>query len=582
MAKSHGDRERSRQSSKKAHGNAVPLNLQLIAILFVLLAVGISVVAFATKELIWNYTVNRIDNQLSSQAQLIVNNVEPFSPKSEALPTDYFLQIRNNQGQILSTPLIPVLDGGAESIPKLAPGGEAGDLEFGVPTTVSSQVLEEGDADSSYKEVRADWRVLKLHWYQSGGGMSGILYIGLSLYNAQETAWMVIYYFIIVGIIIILIALIIGSLIISKTLKPLKQIETIAANIANGDLSQRVPALPESTEIGSLASSLNIMLSKIEKSFKAQKETNDQMKQFISDASHELRTPLSAIRAYAELYKMEREEGEDLEKADEIVSRIGASSARMTELVTDLLSLARLDEGRGIDLTQSVELDSLILDSVEDLIVLDPQRKVRMGTLEFLPDFKASKDPRQAFFSCTRFVAGELPPIATYGDGTRLREVFTNLVGNIHKYTPADCPVEISLSSVQADISYEACKDLASSKEPLQSFFLAMQKSLKGKGGSPYALITVSDHGPGMTPDSIGRIFERFYTFDPSRTRKKSGTGLGMAIVKAIISSHSGFICAEPTPGGGLTIITAIPATGSPLPIASSKGGGEEKGKRQN
>ena len=306
------------------------------------------------------------------------------------------------------------------------------------------------------------------------------------------------------------------------------------------------------------------------------------MKQFISDASHELRTPLSAIRAYAELYKMEREEGEDLEKADEIVSRIGASSARMTELVTDLLSLARLDEGRGIDLTQSVELDSLILDSVEDLMVLDPQRKVCMGTLEFLPDFVTSKDAQQAFFSCTRFVAGELPPIATYGDGTRLREVFTNLVGNIHKYTPADCPVEISLSSVQADISYEACKELASSKEPLQSFCLAMQKSLKGKGGIPYALITVSDHGPGMTPDSIGRIFERFYTFDPSRTRKKSGTGLGMAIVKAIISSHSGFICAEPTPGGGLTIITAIPATGSPLPIAASKGGAEEKGKRQN
>ena len=582
MAKSHGDQEGPRQSSKKARGNAIPLNLQLIAILFVLLAVGISVVAFATKELIWNYTVNRIDNQLSSQAQLIVNNVEPFSPKSEALPTDYFLQLRNNQGQILGTPLIPVLDGGAESIPKLAPSGEEGDLEFGVPTTVSSQVLEEGDANSSYKEVRADWRVLKLHWYQSGGGRSGILYIGLSLYNAQETAWMVIYYFIIVGIIIILIALIIGSLIISKTLRPLKQIGTIAANIANGDLSQRVPALPESTEIGSLASSLNIMLSKIEKSFKAQKETNDQMKQFISDASHELRTPLSAIRAYAELYKMEREEGGDLEKADEIVSRIGASSARMTELVTDLLSLARLDEGRGIDLTQSVELDSLILDSVEDLMVLDPQRKVRMGTLEFLPDFKASKDPRQAFFSCTRFVAGELPPIATYGDGTRLREVFTNLVGNIHKYTPADCPVEISLSSVQADISYEACKDLASSKEPLQSFCLAMQKSLQGQGGGPYALIAVSDHGPGMTPDSIGRIFERFYTFDPSRTRKKSGTGLGMAIVKAIISSHSGFICAEPTPGGGLTIITAIPATGSPLPVASSKGGGEEKGKRQN
>ncbi|MBR6440004.1 MAG: HAMP domain-containing histidine kinase [Aeriscardovia sp.] len=577
MAKGREGQEKPQRGPGKVKASGIPLNLQLIATLFVLLAIGISVVAFATKELIWNYTVNRIDSQLSSQAQLILNNVEPFSSKSAALPTDYFLQIRNDQGDILSTPLIPMMDGGAESVPKLAPSGSLGDLEFGVPATVAPQVVSRGSSASSYKEVRADWRVLKLHWYQSGTGQSGILYIGLSLYNAQETAWMVIYYFIIVGIIIILIVLIIGSLIISRTLRPLKQIEKIAANIANGDLSQRIPVLPESTEIGSLASSLNIMLSKIEKSFKAQKETNEQMKQFISDASHELRTPLSAIRAYAELYKMEREEGEDLEKADEIVERIGASSARMTELVTDLLSLARLDEGRGIDLTQSVELDSLILDSVEDLMVLDPQRKVAMGTLEFLPGFAACKDP-DPLASCTRFVPGELPQITTYGDATRLREVFTNLVGNIHKYTPADCPVEISLSSVSADISFADCRELGSSKTPLEAFCAAVQRSMRGKEGLPYALITVCDHGPGMTPDSIGRIFERFYTFDPSRTRKKSGTGLGMAIVKAIIASHSGFICARHTPGGGLTIVAAIPIAGSPLPAPPGKGSGEEKG----
>lgn len=581
MSKGLEGGKEAQRGSRKARASGIPLNLQLIATLFVLLAIGISVVAFATKELIWNYTVNRIDSQLSSQAQLILNNVEPFSSKSDALPTDYFLQIRNDQGDILSTPLIPMMDGGAESVPKLAPSGSLGDLGFGIPTTVSSQVISQGSSPSSYKEVRADWRVLKLRWYQSGTGQSGILYIGLSLYNAQETAWMVIYYFIIVGIIIILIALIIGSLIISRTLRPLKQIEKIAANIANGDLSQRIPVLPENTEIGSLASSLNIMLSKIEKSFKAQKETNDQMKQFISDASHELRTPLSAIRAYAELYKMEREEGEDLQKADEIVERIGASSARMTELVTDLLSLARLDEGRGIDLTQSVELDSLILDSVEDLMVLDPQRKVSIGTLEFLPDFSSSKNP-DALFSCTRFVAGELPQITTYGDPTRLREVFTNLVGNIHKYTPPDCPVDISLSSVSADITFSDCRELGSCKDPLEIFDAAMQRSMLGKGGQPYALIAVCDHGPGMTPDSIGRIFERFYTFDPSRTRKKSGTGLGMAIVKAIITSHSGFICARHTPGGGLTIVAAIPIAGSPLPVPAPEGAQSAMGKGQN
>ena len=581
MTKGRERQKEPQRSPEKVRASGIPLNLQLIATLFVLLAIGISVVAFATKELIWNYTVNRIDSQLSSQAQMIVDNVEPFSSKSAALPTDYFLQIRNNQGDILSTPLVPIMEGGAESVPKLAPSGSVGDIGFGIPVTVASQVISQGTSPSSYKEVRADWRVLKLHWYQSGTGQSGILYIGLSLYDAQETAWMVIYYFIIVGIIIILIALIIGSLIISRTLRPLKQIEKIAANIANGDLSQRIPVLPESTEIGSLASSLNIMLSKIENSFKAQKETNEQMKQFISDASHELRTPLSAIRAYTELYKMEREEGEDLAKADEVVERIGASSARMTELVTDLLSLARLDEGRGIDLTQSVELDSLILDSVEDLMVLDPQRKVSMGTLEFLSAFASCKDP-DPLVSCTRFVPGELPQITTYGDATRLREVFTNLVGNIHKYTPSDCPVEISLSSVRADISFADCRKLETADAPLEAFCGAMQRSMRSGTGLPYALIAVCDHGPGMTPDSIGRIFERFYTFDPSRTRKKSGTGLGMAIVKAIITSHSGFICARHTPGGGLTIVIAIPITGSPLPALSSQEAGKEKGRKQN
>ena len=112
--------------------------------------------------------------------------------------------------------------------------------------------------------------------------------------------------------------------------------------------------------------------------------------------------------------------------------------------------------------------------------------------------------------------------------------------------------------------------------EGLEAFCAAMQRSMRGKGGMPYALIAVCDHGPGMTPDSIGRIFERFYTFDPSRTRKKSGTGLGMAIVKAIITSHSGFICAAHTPGGGLTIVAAIPIAGSPL--SPSQGGKEEKG----
>ena len=145
-----------------------------------------------------------------------------------------------------------------------------------------------------------------------------------------------------------------------RTLSPLKRIEKTAAKIAAGDLTQRVPPAPENTEVGSLSVSLNAMLTRIEQSFHEQEETTAKMKRFVSDASHELRTPLAAIHGYAELYKMQRDLPGALGRADESISHIEDSSTRMTVLVEDLLSLARLDEGRGIDITQQVPLTTLV------------------------------------------------------------------------------------------------------------------------------------------------------------------------------------------------------------------------------
>ena len=68
-----------------------------------------------------------------------------------------------------------------------------------------------------------------------------------------------------------------------------------------------------------------------------------------------------------------------------------------------------------------------------------------------------------------------------------------------------------------------------------------------------------TDHGPGVPPDGLARIFERFYTADPSRARQKGGTGLGMAIAQSVINAHRGFICATESPGGGLTFTIVMP-----------------------
>lgn len=163
------------------------------------------------------------------------------------------------------------------------------------------------------------------------------------------------------------------------------------------------------------------------------------MKRFVSDASHELRTPLAAIHGYAELYKMQRDMHGALERADESIEHIEASSARMTVLVEDLLSLARLDEGRGIDITQQVKLTFVVRDAADDLHALDPDRGISCGQVVLQPSTDMDHPAQFAFQN------GQMPQIELKGDASRLRQVVTNIVGNIHRYTPADSPVEISM-----------------------------------------------------------------------------------------------------------------------------------------
>lgn len=197
--------------------------------------------------------------------------------------------------------------------------------------------------------------------------------------------------------------------------------------------------------------SLNTMLTRIEESFHAQEETTEKMKRFVSDASHELRTPLAAIHGYAELYKMQRDMPGALERADESIEHIEASSARMTVLVEDLLSLARLDEGRGIDITQQVKLTSVVNDAADDLHALDPDRGITCGQVVLQAGSDMEHPSRLAF------QPGTMPDITLTGDASRLRQVVTNIVGNIHRYTPADSPVEVSMGVLPASISRNHC-----------------------------------------------------------------------------------------------------------------------------
>ncbi|WP_419670333.1 histidine kinase dimerization/phospho-acceptor domain-containing protein, partial [Bifidobacterium breve] len=387
------------------HFDRISLSSKLVACTIAVLLIGVSVISFSIRALVSNYMLSKTDNQLKSQSQMVFENIVTLAKNDNAGPNSYFLQIQytdgtlDNEGNpLVVTPLMPQLQDGIVSVPMLPTNGDTSDITFGQPFTTQAVVkqvvqVQNNSSDSNnttkpqtdpntqddagndagnsgsknapnssnsvttilsnpssnanhaaVSTARSPWRILPMTFTENGKERA-VVYIGLSLSDQIDIVSTLSRYCVVVGIAAVLLGGSLATLIIQHTMTPLKRMEKTAAKIAAGDLSQRIPSAPENTEVGSLAASLNTMLTRIELSFHEQEETTDKMKRFVSDASHELRTPLAAIHGYAELYKMQRDMPGALDRADESIEHIERSSQRMTVLVEDLLSLARLDEG---------------------------------------------------------------------------------------------------------------------------------------------------------------------------------------------------------------------------------------------
>lgn len=557
--KANSNKNHKARKWMRKHLDAIPLSTRLLACTLVVLTIAAFCISLSIRQLVGSYLLDKTDAQLADQAQLIYDNIDLLSSKdskeSTVGPNDYFLQIRDTNNKIITTPLVPPLKGNVVSMPTLPEDGEINNVVLKRKPFTSPAVVK-GDLKSidevTAKVAQSPWRVLVLTWGQRSGYNSemhvrGYVYIALSLSDQMDTLNTLTRYCLMVSITVILLGAVLAALIIQSTLVPLKRIEKTASKIASGDLSRRVPSAPENTEIGSLAASLNSMLSRIEQGFNDQEAMTEKMKRFVSDASHELRTPLAAIHGYAELYYMWRGVPGQQEKADDSIAHIKASSERMTELVEDLLSLARFDEGRGINVSQTVNVTPILKDAANDLRALDQVRVVQQGTLHLADDLKLMDCSKPTNCSLDRkfiFTPGQLPNVMLKGDGARLRQVLTNIVGNIHRYTPTDSPVEIGMGIFKASISPEALQKMSSVSKSLKDFLEAAEVSQSTGAGNSYVVIRVVDHGPGVPEESLPHIFERFYIADPSRAREKGGTGLGMSIAQSVVKAHHGFICA--------------------------------------
>jgi two-component system OmpR family sensor kinase len=262
-------------------------------------------------------------------------------------------------------------------------------------------------------------------------------------------------------------------------LHPLAEVEATADAIAEGDLDRRVPGDDAKTEVGHLALAFNTMVGRIQEAFATRDATEARLRRFVADASHELRTPVAAVSAYAELF----DRGANVRPDDlgRVMTGIRAETARMGDLVEDLLLLARLDEGRPLA-REPVELVTVAAQAV------DASRAVG-------PDWPVQLDAAH--------------PVEVMGDATRLRQVFDNLLGNVRSHTPPGTVTTVRISETGDD-----------------------------------AVIEVADNGPGLDREQAEKVFERFYRVDASRSREHGGAGLGLAIVAAIVTAHGGRVAA--------------------------------------
>jgi heavy metal sensor kinase len=296
---------------------------------------------------------------------------------------------------------------------------------------------------------------------------------------------------IIIGVALALCLAAVGGLLLTQSsLAPLDLMIETCRRIASGDLSQRVNLPHRKDETGQLAAAFDEMVERLDDSFTTQR-------QFVADASHELRTPLTAISGSIEVLLL-APEGGDPETTRRVLHGVRREVQRLTRLVSDLLTLTRLDARRPLHM-QSVDvamLGSEVLDNLKSLA------KNRALTIETSGNTKCQ------------------------GDADQLKQVFYNLLGNAVQATDADTGTIV----------------------------------LHIHGSEQGVRVAVKDNGSGIPEQATPHIFERFYRVDKARARASGGSGLGLAIVKAIVEAHGGSIeSVESEPGRGTTIRFNLP-----------------------
>ncbi len=527
----------------------MPLRIKLVAALLALVVIALTVISMVSLAQFRSYQQDRADVQLRAlSAQIRDYGISPLRPGGLTFQ-GYIIELRNAQGQLLNCQQCTPISGSGPNVPTSSSWLTANNNKL-----VTVPAINGGD----------NWRVLaRPQGYltdTSPEPATGTLIVAADLGHLDQAAGWLAKVDLVVSAIIVIALAIVGVAMVRASLRPLTDIERTAEAIAAGDLSRRVPYYDPRTEMGRLATSLNVMLAHVESAFRARaqseaaaRHSEERMRRFLADASHELRTPLTAIRGYAEYYRQRgglqngsaspaiakaspaateagaavaghasavagpgavpdsladpsaRDEPLTRQDMDRIMERVEQESSRMGGLVEDMLVLARLDQQRPVE-RRPVDLLTLTADAVQDARIVAPSRSIDL-------------------------TVGTSAAFLVLGDEPRLRQVIGNLMNNALTHTPDGSPISVRILT-----GYQ-----------------------QGNPAVPCAIVEVTDHGPGLTPEQASRVFERFYRADQARDRRTGGSGLGLAIVQGLVQAHGGTVSLDTAPGYGATFRITLP-----------------------
>lgn len=468
--------------------------------ILILTATGYVISGVIAQQALKGYLLHQVDSQLVALSGGTLPRVAAFGIADSDDFEENREERRKNRPLIVATPLqriptstsITLLDSDGTVLAELGGDLNSSPIANYLGGLSMKDVADLNGEAFTVKGTRDDFRAIAVVLPNGAGSVVAAQSLG----DLNRTVDRLGLLFLLIGLLLLTLITVATRLVIRIGMRPLKDVEATAGEIAGGNLSVRMPDANPDTEVGRLVTALNAMLSRIEGSFAARVESEDRLRRFVADASHELRTPITAIRGFSELYRQGAVQGEQSTK--DLVARIEGESVRMSTLVEDLLLLARLDEERQMEM-KPINLVDIVDAAVSSARVSNPHHKI-----EF------EKPSHEIFI---------------LGDAPRVHQVIANLLANAGVHTPMGSQVALTISQEASGVA-----------------------------------VAVSDNGPGLSLDAQSKIFQRFYRADPSRARVDGeGSGLGLSIVDAVMRAHGGSVSVQSEPGNGAKFTLFFP-----------------------